>query len=290
MSDLVSVIIPCYNQAKFLPEALNSVLDQTYKNWECIMVNDGSLDNSEQIAKAYCDKDVRFKYIKKENGGLSSARNSGLKVAKGKWIQFLDADDYIASEKLQHSIDAIEKDKALSLVVTNYKMFVDNVKLPLPPFRIIKQEHLNFESIVYGWDNYVNIPIHSGLFKADLFVNNPFVETVKVKEDLIMWLHIFIKNIKALYLDEPLAFYRINPNSMTKDQIYLHHAQADAYRYIINFLPEKYSRAFSAQTVVALTYEVAMFQKEIDKLRNKFLYKAELNGKGWLRKIVKPKN
>lgn len=72
---LISVIVPCYNQAQYLDECLQSVLDQTYQNWECIIVNDGSPDNTEEIALRWTKKDSRFRYLKKENEGLSSARN-----------------------------------------------------------------------------------------------------------------------------------------------------------------------------------------------------------------------
>lgn len=70
MKFFVSVIVPCYNQAKYLSEALQSVLDKTYENWECIIVNDGSPDNTEEVAKQWVEKDSRFKYFYKENGGL----------------------------------------------------------------------------------------------------------------------------------------------------------------------------------------------------------------------------
>ena len=95
---LISVIVPCYNQAQYLDECLQSVLDQTYQNWECIIVNDGSPDNTEEIALQWTAKDPRFTYLKKENGGLSSARNAGIEVAQGEWIQFLDCDDKIDKE------------------------------------------------------------------------------------------------------------------------------------------------------------------------------------------------
>ena len=95
MNPLISVIVPCYNQAQYLDECLQSVLDQTYQNWECIIVNDGSPDHTEEVANKWLEKDPRFRYIDKENGGLSSARNAGLKEAKGEWIQFLDCDDKI---------------------------------------------------------------------------------------------------------------------------------------------------------------------------------------------------
>lgn len=89
----VSIIVPCFNQAQYLPEALQSVLDQTYENWECIIVNDGSPDNTKEVAQEWVSKDARFIYLFKENGGLSSARNAGIAIAKGEFILSLDSDD-----------------------------------------------------------------------------------------------------------------------------------------------------------------------------------------------------
>ena len=87
-NSLISVIVPSYNQVQFLTETLESVLYQTYPHWECIIVNDGSTDNTEEVALMYCDKDKRIKYYYKTNGGLSSARNEGLRHIKGDNIQF----------------------------------------------------------------------------------------------------------------------------------------------------------------------------------------------------------
>ena len=110
MSFLVSIIVPCYNQAQYLPETLQSVLDQTYTNWECIIVNDGSPDATEAVAQEWCEKDHRFIYLKKENGGLSSARNAGLKIAKGDYIpvSYTHLDVY----KRQH-LESLEIDQYL---------------------------------------------------------------------------------------------------------------------------------------------------------------------------------
>lgn len=92
----ISIIVPCYNQAQYLDECLQSVLNQTYQDWECIIVDDGSPDNTEKVVKKWIEKDSRFQYLKKENGGVSSARNSGIEKAQGKWILPLDGDDKIS--------------------------------------------------------------------------------------------------------------------------------------------------------------------------------------------------
>ena len=88
MKKHISIIIPCYNQAHFLDQALQSVLNQTYLNWECLLINDGSTDETEIISNKWIKKDPRFKYFYKENGGLSSARNFGLDNAEGDCIVF----------------------------------------------------------------------------------------------------------------------------------------------------------------------------------------------------------
>lgn len=120
---LVSVIVPCYNQVEFLTEALDSVLAQTYQNWECIIINDGSTDNTQEVALQYCKKDSRFKYIEKKNGGLSSARNAGLKMAKGEFIQLLDCDDIIQFEKLNKHTEILINNKQIDLVYSDLRYF-----------------------------------------------------------------------------------------------------------------------------------------------------------------------
>ena len=101
MNNKISIIVPCYNQAQYLDECLQSVLEQTYENWECIIVNDGSPDDTEVVAKKWLEKDNRFQYLYKKNGGLSSARNAGIKQAKGVYIQLLDSDDLLQKDKLK---------------------------------------------------------------------------------------------------------------------------------------------------------------------------------------------
>lgn len=98
---LISIIVPCYSQAQYLDECLQSVIDQTFGNWECIIVNDGSPDNTEEIAQKWVANDARFIYLKKENGGVSSARNFGMKEARGEWILPLDGDDKIECQYLE---------------------------------------------------------------------------------------------------------------------------------------------------------------------------------------------
>lgn len=98
---LVTVIVPCFNYGHFLKSSLESVLNQSYPNWECLIIDDGSTDNTEEVAMGFCERDRRFKYIYQNNQGLAAARNSGLRYANGDYIQFLDADDLIERRKIE---------------------------------------------------------------------------------------------------------------------------------------------------------------------------------------------
>jgi glycosyltransferase involved in cell wall biosynthesis len=103
----VSVIIPAYNSAHWLPDALRSVQDQTYTEWECVVVDDGSTDNTSEVVKGFLEEDGRFKYISKENEGPSRARNVGIESSDGEFVAFLDADDIWLPEKLHCQIDVL---------------------------------------------------------------------------------------------------------------------------------------------------------------------------------------
>jgi glycosyltransferase involved in cell wall biosynthesis len=213
----ISIIIPCYNQAQFLNAALQSVLDQTYNNWECIIVNDGSSDHTEEVAKKWIEKDSRYIYLYKENGGLSSARNGGLDMVKGDYIQFLDSDDCIAKTKIEESLRQFNlvENEEIKVVISNFRMFVDNVINTTAPYCNLNNQFFTFESLLYQWGESFTIPIHCGLFNSSLFKDFKFPEHLKAREDWVMWVSIFHKDCKAVFIDKPLSFYRKNPDSMT---------------------------------------------------------------------------
>ena len=110
MEPMISVIIPVYNVEKYLARCIDSVLRQTYRNFEIILVDDGTPDRSGEICDEYAAKDSRISVIHKENGGLSSARNAGIEAARGQWLQFVDSDDYIADCMLENLLNACLED------------------------------------------------------------------------------------------------------------------------------------------------------------------------------------
>ena len=227
---LISVIVPCYNQAQYLDECLQSVLDQTYTDWECIIVNDGSPDHTEEIAKNWVEKDTRFIYLSKENGGLSSARNAGIEIAKGEWILPLDADDKIGERYLELAEKEFENDYK---VIYEYSLlFYDKIS------KNFKNQFINYEidfdSIVLNWDLNYTIPIHCALIKNEQLPK--FNINLKAKEDLVFWIQYFLKRRKYYIVNKQYAVYRINETSMTRNINHMQENELKAYDYIFKKL------------------------------------------------------
>lgn len=127
MSVKISIIVPCYKQAEFLEDALESVLDQSFENWECIIVNDGSPDNTKEIAYKWLALDPRFKYLEQTNLGVSAARNFGISHATGKYILPLDADDKISSDYIGLALNAFNEDTSLKVVYCKAEKFGNEI-------------------------------------------------------------------------------------------------------------------------------------------------------------------
>ncbi|MGG5208980.1 glycosyltransferase family 2 protein [Chryseobacterium sp. MIQD13] len=199
----ISVIVPCYNQAAYLDECLQSLMDQTFTDWECIIVNDGSRDNTEEIAKKWIEKDSRFQYISKENGGISSARNAGLEKASGEYIQFLDSDDTLHREKFSKSLSG---EKKYPLIISQFTIYRN--KTHYPGYNRIEKDFATFENIVFGWNLRFTIPIHCALISRKLLEGFTFDPSLSINEDWLMWIYITKTNPEVLLIDEPLAHYR----------------------------------------------------------------------------------
>ncbi len=203
---IVSIIVPCYNQARYLDEALQSVLSQTHEGWECIIINDGSPDNTEDVAQKWLEKDNRFKYIFQENGGLSSARNLGISVAIGELILPLDADDKIASTYLKLAIEAFERDATLKLVYCKAEKFGDEVgEWKLPSFSLL---NLSRNNLIFC----------TAFFKKkDWELVGGYDTSMKYGwEDWEFWIAILKNGGNVKCLEEIGFYYRIKVTSMLK--------------------------------------------------------------------------
>lgn len=266
---MVSVVIPCYNHGRFLPEAVASVVAQDYTNWECIIVDDGSTDDTKMIAFDLTQQDQRIKYLFKKNGGLSSARNAGIELAEGTYIQFLDADDYLGITKFSDSIATGEGSDA---IFSDFKMFTNKEEFVDLTFKL-KQTDFNLESILKGWDNAFVFPPHSGLFKKDLFDDLRFNETLRAREDWLMWVQIFCKNISVSFIDKPLAFYRLLPDSMSKNKDLMDNSLVQVYRLVYTEIPSELKAMFFEVTMTSFDRLLNEHKDLLKKTRNSKSYR-----------------
>lgn len=210
---LVSVIIPTYNCAHFLPDSLGSVLSQTYDFYEIIVVDDGSTDNSKEVLNPFMQK---IKYIKLEqNRGLPAARNVGIQSAQGKYIAFLDADDLWLPEKLQADMEHFDKHPDIGMVYSK-QINIDEKGYALDGCPKRRLPYGNIFIQLFSEQNF--IIASSVVVRKDVFVTTGlFDEQLFNCQDWDMWLRIAFY-FKVAGINKPLVKYRHNPLSLSKNR------------------------------------------------------------------------
>lgn len=259
-NSLVSVVIPCYNQGKYVNEAVDSVLNQTYENIEIIIVNDGSTDTfTNNLLSAY-DR-PKTKIITTKNQGLSEARNTGIRHAKGKYILPLDADDKIAENYCQEAVDKLAANDSLSIVYCDAEYFGDKtgpIKLPDYSLEMILKRNLIFCSAFFRFQDW---EATSG-YNSNMIYGN---------EDWDFWLSLIERGAKVYKIPKPYFFYRIKTNSMlknlVKDEKKRYHTRKQIY---LNHL-ELYANHF--EDPINLYYTLKKVEDKYNRLTNLFFYK-----------------
>lgn len=273
----ISVIVPCYNQAVFLDDCVNSLINQTYQNWECLLVNDGSTDNTEEKALDWEKKDSRIKYVKKQNGGLSSARNRGIQNITGDFVQFLDCDDFLYKEKFEKSIQKIE-DLINTIVITDFRRFDNTTKTEIPPHCILKEEYFNQKDILLKWDNIFSIPIHCAIFSKDIVEKYKFNEELKAKEDWFFWLQVYGDYPKTFFIREYLLAYRMSSAGMTNNEFFMYENKTKAIEKLEKVILDKdLLKDFFKQNLLATMNENFQLMERIKLLGYKRTMKYKIN-------------
>jgi glycosyltransferase involved in cell wall biosynthesis len=224
--NLITIIIPCFNYGKFLPFTLDSIIQQTYPNWECIIVNDGSTDNTEAVAQEYTIRDNRIKYVFQVNSGLSAARNTGIKESKGEYLQFIDADDLIEPKKLEEQINFFKEKPSYDIIYGSVRYF----RTQFPAERLYSMNRINkkwmpnvsgngFKVLKFLFERNI-MAANCPLVKKSVFeIVGLFNENLKYLEDWEFWIRCAINNLNFYYLDKPgtLALVRIHSKSMSNN-------------------------------------------------------------------------
>lgn len=211
---LVSVIIPAYNIEDYIGRCLDSIISQTYKNLEIIVVDDGSRDHTGEILDNYAKKDRRIKVIHKENGGVSSARNKGIEAAEGDYIGFIDGDDLIEPEMYKILVDLLEEENA-DIAHCGYQMvFPDRVDYyHNTGKKKIQTTEEGLKDLLSG--EIIEPGLVNKLYKKELIKNCRLDETVKINEDLLMNYQLFKLSQKSVYYDITPYSYMIRSSSAT---------------------------------------------------------------------------
>ena len=212
MNELISIIVPVYNVEQYLNKCVESIINQTYKNIEIILVNDGSTDNSGKLCDELKLRDDRIQVIHKQNGGLSDARNAGLKIAKGEYIGFVDSDDYIAKDMFETLYNLNKKYNSEISIVSFYEIYKDKIigvrnsknLQELNKIDAIKELLIDTNIQSYAWNK---------LFKKELFEGLEF-PTNKNFEDIATTLLLFERANKIVLFEEPKYYYVRRDNSI----------------------------------------------------------------------------
>ncbi len=223
MEEKVSVVVPVYNLSEYLASCLDSIIGQSYGNIEIICVNDGSVDSASDILEKYEQFDPRVKVISTAHKGAASARNTGMSAACGKYILFVDSDDYISSVAVERLVHNAEKNKS-DVVIFDYiwKNFQTNgVNLETiksfkeyykdKPFSIDKMGSLSYKLVpVALWTKFYN---------ADFLKDNGITfNDGKIFEDIPFWADVYVKAKRITYLNEPLYFYNLRLESILNNR------------------------------------------------------------------------
>lgn len=295
--DLISVIIPIYKVEKYIHKCINSVLNQTYKNLEIILVDDGSPDKCGEICDEYKKSDSRIKIIHKKNGGLSDARNKGIEIMTGDYVAFIDSDDYVDKNYIKELYESIKTNQA-GIAVCNYYKYYDNIGKKEYDKKSLNDKKIfnNIEALKDVLTTYsvIDVVTWNKLYKSELFIKNqirfPFG---KLHEDNFTTYKLLYFSNKTIFIEKPLYYYRLRSNSIMTSgfntrRLDVLEAGVETKEFIKKHLPYLYAYAEANFAVLEIgilnllvnssnnkTKDIIVWQKiKRDILNNFFRYMA----------------
>lgn len=237
----VSVIVPVYNSGRYLEQCVNSVLHQSYVNWELILINDGSKDDSGEICDRYASSDKRIKVIHKPNSGVSSTRNIGIDLANGDYLIFLDADDYWVNSKALEDFVSYSLNFNLDIVRANYFEFGDDGRVL---YSQITHSQIKLQGQVLTYLQYMEDIVKQNSLCCVFMIKKSALGTLRFDpirrymEDEEIHMRLFKNNLKCMYLNMDFYAYRKHPEAVT-----------------VRYNPAKYQDAFKLS---AQCYDLAI--------------------------------
>ena len=216
--NLISVIVPAYNIAQYLPRCLDSILNQTYNNLEVIVISDGSTDGTNEVIKKYAEKDNRILPIFKENSGVSDTRNKGLDIAKGDYIAFVDGDDYIEPDMYETLLNNLFENDA-DISHCGYQMvFPSRIDYYYNTGKKVIQDNLEgIRDVIVG--DYVEPSPCIKIYKKEVLANVRMPKDIKINEDVLFNFYAFCKSNKSVYEDKPFYHYILRKGSAATSKV-----------------------------------------------------------------------
>lgn len=270
---LVSIIVPCYNYGHLLGETLNNILEQSYENWECIIVDDGSTDNTSSVAKEFVKNYKQFTYVFQKNAGLSAARNTGLQHSNGSFIQLLDADDFIESDKLLSQINVFIEHPISDIVYSEVRYFsseqktlrrfsMSEIDKPWMPKVDSSNQQLLMSTLIELNICVVNAPlIRKSVFDRIGLFNTELIAV----EDWEFWCRCAFQNVNFRY-DNSLgsqALVRFHEGSMSKSMKRMFEAACVARNTIEHLIQKMNSNEDSSKLLIRNRQERIYLHKSL---------------------------
>lgn len=254
MDNLVSIVTPSYNSEKYILETYNSIKNQTYRNWEWIIIDDCSSDRTVEIIKKEILKDNHVKLIINEkNIKAAASRNKGIEISKGDYITFIDSDDLWGNIFLEKQLNLLNKEKA-HVVFSSYRRVSEDLKTNLGDY--IVPEKITYKDLLKT--NYMSCL--TTVYKKNRFSSLRFNESLKMHEDYVMWLNLLEKEKIAYANKKVLAFYRIRENSTSRNKL-----KNLFYMYFVLRKIKKFSKYKSINILLNYIYYGIKKNKEIIK-------------------------
>lgn len=251
MNDIkISILVPIYKVEKYLRRSVDSVLSQKFKDYELILVDDGSPDDSPLICDEYAEKDSRIKVVHKKNGGLVSARLAGFQIAKGEYLMFMDSDDYLMSNALEVLYEKAKE--GYDIVKGNDLRFCDDGDLGVEKPQFLNKETIGAENYLQAYMSGCFLPyLWGGLYRRNLFTEATFkhILDISVYEDGVTNIAIWRGVNRYVTIDDIVYAYYINQKSMMQGSVLSH-----AYHNRITQLMLEYTKGLENESIMRMIY------------------------------------